>query len=133
MLDPITALQIVATVGGGAACFIEQAYKFFQAVKSIKDAPKHARQLVSELSAVASLIPQLQDVLTDSLNADLDTFNSMVIQMRSKMQVVGKYKTEQLKWPFTEAETEAKLREIGRYKETFGLALASAMAYRSHN
>jgi hypothetical protein len=128
MVDPITALHLVATVGSEAVSFIEKAYKVFQTIKSIKDAPKHARELVTEISSVASLIPQLQDVLTDSLEADLDTFKSMLVALNSKMRVLERQTPEQLKWPFTKSETQEKILKIGRYKETFNLAITAAMA-----
>jgi phage shock protein A len=128
MLDPVSAFQLVNTAAGVACTFVSNAYMIFQAVKAVKGAPKLARELADEISSVAGQLPRLQEVLTESLRNDLQEFKSMLDEMNDRMKILETQKREQLRWPFTYAETQEKLSKIGRYKETFNLALTVELA-----
>ena len=52
----------------------------------------------------------------------------MLDEMNDRMKILETQKREQLRWPFTHVETQEKLSKIGRYKETFNLALTAELA-----
>ena len=66
--------------------------------------------------------------LSTSLEADLLDLKSLLTKMNAKMEIVIAKKQEQMKWPFEIKETKEKLLKMGRYKETFNLALTAGIA-----
>ncbi len=134
-MDPFSALHLITIVAGEAYSFISKTYTIFQAVKAIKDAPKHAQGLLKEIISVSSLLQSLEEVVipphftaSTSLKDDLIDFKSMLNEMNARMAIVKTEKLEQVKWPFTMKETQDKLLKIERYKATFKLALTVEIA-----
>lgn len=134
-MDPLTVLHLVTTVATGAYSFTSNAYMVFQAFKAIYDAPKHAQELRQEITLAFQLLESLKDVVTrpdfttsESLENALEDFKSMLDELNDKMASVKTDRREQLKWPFTIKDTQEKLAKIGRYKETFNLALTTEIA-----
>jgi hypothetical protein len=62
------------------------------------------------------------------LEDDLIHCKTLLAEMNAKMEIVIAQKREQLKWPFDIKETQDKLLKMGRYKETFNLALTMGIA-----
>ena len=130
VMDPLAALHLVTTVAGVAYSVISHTYTIFQAIKTVKDAPKHAQELQKEIIFVASLLQQLEEIVTQpdftastALKEDLNDFKSMLDEMNDKMAIVKAQRLEQVKWPFTIKETQEKLSKLERYNATFKLAL----------
>ena len=65
--------------------------------------------------------------LSTSLKDSLLEFKSLLAEMNAKMEIVIAQKKEQMKWPFDNKETQEKLSKIGRYKQTFNLALTAGL------
>jgi hypothetical protein len=131
-MDPLT---IVPSVARSAHAVILNTYTIYQTAKAIKNAPKEAWALRSEILSVSAVLLLLEEkamsptfTLSTLLKDDLLDCKTLLDEMRSKMERVIAQKREQMRWPFDIKETQDKLLKMGRYKGTFNLALTMGIA-----
>jgi hypothetical protein len=131
-MDPLT---IVASAAHLAYTVISKTYAIYQTTKAIKNAPKEALALRSEIRSVSTMLCSLEEkarsptfTLWTLLEEDLLNCKSLLAEMNAKMEIVIAQKREQMKWPFDIKETQDKLLQMGRYKQTFNLALNMGIA-----
>src|SRR5438046_781850 len=130
------ALAIVTAAVQLAQTFRLSARTIYQTFNDVRNAPKHATELRNEISSVLNLLHLLEDQVVSStmerisatLKDDILECKSLLVEMNAKMEIVIAQKKEQMKWPFDVKETQEKLLKIGRYKETFNLALTVGLA-----
>jgi hypothetical protein len=134
MMDPVTAVGLVASVAQLAGLAKDVILKLYEYGSDVKDAPQQASELRAELSILCDLIEWLKEALKksphtvftppDSLRNAVDDFSSMLIELQTKLLkdssgLVGRL----IKWPFTKKEMATYLLRLERYKSTFSAAL----------
>lgn len=112
----------------------------------MKDASKYQAQIIAEISAVEALLTTLRSRIGGTQSGDpwitgvqmlgveggpLDQFKSTLMQLKSKVEQVGKYKKAVglMSWPFSKTGVDAMLLRIERVKLIVGLALANDTQY----
>jgi hypothetical protein len=127
-MDPITAVGLAAStdqLAGVARRIVSNLYQYYEAVR---DAPKSALELRAEMGAVCALLESLAATITEntasaSLRDAVAEFENMLNDMNAKVDLSKTKGMQRLKWPFNKDENERLLSRIGRYKDTFNLAL----------
>ena len=135
-MDPVSAVGLGVTIfklGVATKNLISNMYEYYEAVR---DAQKRSQELRQELSVICDLLFTLEEVVSSPTSLDVDfpttpalvdsiqELRTMVNQMNVRVAVpktagLGR----RLKWPFSKAENDDRLDRIGRYKQTFTLAL----------
>lgn len=133
-MDPVSIVGLAASTAQLAGLAKDTFTAIFKYVGEVKDAPKHARDLRNELLAVCDLVDSLDNAL--NVSSTTSSFNppaslaSAIAEFRGILETIKDRITEvktrgvrRLTWPFTKGQTEKHLTRIGRYKETFNMAL----------
>ena len=134
-MDPISAIGFVASVAQLAGVAKQTFSAIFQYLEDVKDAPERSGELRSELATVCDLLQSLDEVLNmstpkssfippASLRTAIPEFQDMLESMQARVTEIQTKGVRRLKWPFTKEQNERYLIRIGRYKDTFTLALS---------
>jgi hypothetical protein len=134
-MDPISVIGLAASVAQLAGIAKQTFSTVFQYLEDVKDAPERSRELRGELLTVTDLIQSLEEILNrsppkssftppPSLTSAIPEFKDMLETMQTRVTEAKTKGVKRLKWPFTKEQNERYLTRIGRYKDTFNLALS---------
>lgn len=139
-MDPVSAFGIAASasqLAEQAAGIAKTLYDYF---RSVRDAPKHSKELRIEALIVADVLEDLTSVLKD-LPLDIKTGNTIdesvkefavtIREMARFIEVREDEYMKRFKWPFTQKENEKLIAKLERYKKTFHMALSVIERYNS--
>jgi predicted trehalose synthase len=125
MIDPATVCKII----GETITIVTQTYRYFEA---LKNGPKHAEEVRSEMQNISALLGSLQVVLASpSANStfiataiinSVEQFRKMVNEMNKKVEEKQIKGVPRLAWPLAATEMKQLLERMERYKTTFMMA-----------
>jgi hypothetical protein len=132
-MDPVSIVGLAASAAQLAGLAKDTFKALFNYVGEVKDAPSCARDLRNELLAVCDLVDALDNALNvsstssftppASLSSAIPEFRGILETLKSRIPEAQPRGIGRLKWPFTKQETEKYLNRIGRYTDTFNMAL----------
>lgn len=132
-MDPVSIVGLAASAAQLASLAKDTFTALFNYVREVKDAPKCGRDLRNELLAVCDLVDSLDNALNmsstssftrpASLASAIPEFRGILETLKTRITEAQARGIRRLKWPFTKQETEKYLTRIGRYKDTFNMAL----------
>jgi hypothetical protein len=139
MMDPITAVGLVASVVQLADAARSTFSALFQYYEDVRDAPERSRELREELKALYDILGSLESVLIlkssastfavpNSLKSAITQFQEMLDSMTERVAERKTKGLKRLKWPFTKKENDRYLVRMERYKSTFNAALNTKTA-----
>lgn len=136
MLDPATAIGLVASVDqltALAKTIVSNLYQYFNAVQK---APKRSLELRNEMGVICGLLEKLQ-VLTNEpsfpssapLKDAIPSLQTILAEMNTRIAERQTKGLRKLKWPFSEEENNRLLSRISHYIGTFNMALNLRNSY----
>jgi hypothetical protein len=131
MLDPITAIGLVAAVGTLAQLSEQVLLGLYKYLVDVKKAPHRSKELREEIGIMLSLVTTLKETMEQesdnipqaSLYAAVEEFACMLREMADQVEAKKTMGARKLVWPFTQAKNAEYLAKIERYKSLFSLAL----------
>ena len=121
MIDPLTAANTVASLGG-------QVLKVLNYITAVHDAPARALQMRTKLQIVVQLADHIELLLDEKPQMRAPSLLDAMAGFRSVLQNVSRRITDpsrstaqRFAWPFTEPETERLFADIEHYKTAFTL------------
>jgi hypothetical protein len=133
-MDPVSIVGLAASAAQLAGLAKDTFTALFNYVREVTDAPKCARDLRNQLLAVCDLVDALDSALNmssttssftppASLSSAIHEFREILEALKARIAEAQARGIRRWKWPFTKQETEKYLTRIGRYKDTFNMAL----------
>ena len=135
-MDP---LSVAASVAGLATFAIETTHTLTTYYHAVKDGPKTIENMLQEMTLMQSVLAQLDKLLKSQSmkNASFDqssvlatalstcerTVQAILAKLRSQKQGTVLRAVANLKWPFTEKETQKRLEELRRCTSAFQFSL----------
>jgi hypothetical protein len=137
-MDPITVVGLAASVAQLADLAGRVFMGLFGYYRQVKEAPTRSRELRDELQAVADLLDSLKSLFIQltavkevglkevgllRLEESVAHFETFLVDLENRTMQARTQGIYRLKWPFSKDENRRLIETIGRYKETFILAL----------
>jgi hypothetical protein len=130
MVDPVTAIGLVATAGQLAqqACSIFVA--LFSYFKDLHDAPADSKALRSELDLLVDVLNHIEETFQGReiplpIQKSLEQINQWLSILEAKIQKKEITGLRRLQWPFKKQETKELISKIDRIKADMQSTISS--------
>jgi hypothetical protein len=133
VMDPITAVGLVASAAQLAELAVQVLAKLFQYTVNVKAAPESSRKLRDEIGTSLSLIKSLEVMLGQNPNRPMhrgdllvrtvDEFRQTLESLDKRVQPSKTRGIGKLTWPLKKEENDLIISRIERYKSALSLTL----------